>query len=114
MKKLQEEYQYKHERLTAGIMVVLVAVVVALSIGRVYAANRLVEASEKLRLLDNKIAVLDSQNQALEEEVRTQQSTEVLSQKAKTLGFIVNSHYSFLTPAPQMALEIVRAKQLTR
>ena len=92
---------------------ILAAFVVALSVGRVYAANRLVEASEKLKRLDNKIQVLEQENQTLAQTARAQKSTEVISRKAQALGFLGNVHYSFLTPAPQMASELPGARQTT-
>lgn len=78
-------------------MVVLVLLVVMLSAGRVFVANRLVEASENLRRLDLAKQQLEEENQLLAEQIRRQESSVYVAQKAAELGLVAVKRFAYLT-----------------
>ena len=103
MKKLINEQKLKKDRLSGIFVTVLVLLVVGLAVTRILIANRLVEASEKLRTLDQKIEVVKEANQSLSEQLRQPQSITFIEEKAKALGF-KTSRLVFLAPHVQEAL----------
>lgn len=103
MKKLQQEQMVQKDRFSGLVIMVLVLLVAVLSIGRVFAANRLVEASENLRRLDLEATNLEKENRLLAAEVRLITSGNFLEAKAKELGFVKNSHFAYLSVTPEMA-----------
>lgn len=105
MKKLITEQNLKKDRLSGFFLTLLVLIVAVLAVTRVVIANRLVEASEKLRVFDQTIAQIEKTNQNLSETLRGPSSITQIEEKAKTLGFVPTSHLVFLTKTPEMALE---------
>ena len=108
MKRLELEQSLHRDKISGFIVAILVVLVFALSAGRIFAANRLVESSDKLRKMDAQISQLENQNQILAEDVRHLESTAVIEQKALESGFTVNHHFAFLTPVPQMAFGLTQ------
>lgn len=104
MKKLQQEQIVRHERLSSWAIIFLFIAVVILSGSKVFVANRLVGASEKLRRLDLEENRLQNENQTLSEEVRANQSINTIETKALNLGFIKNNRFAYLISAPKIAL----------
>ncbi|MBI3558782.1 hypothetical protein HY085_00125 [Candidatus Gottesmanbacteria bacterium] len=104
MKRLQQEQIAKHERFSGWAIIFLFIAVVILSGSKVFVANRLVGASEKLRKLDWEENRLQNENQILSEEVRISQSTNTIEIKAQNLGFVKNNRFTYLLPAPKIAL----------
>ena len=102
MQKLEQVL--RHEKFSALIVFVLFFVVAVLSVGRVFAANRLVETSDNLRRMDLEVSKLEQQNQALAEEVRSQESMVYVENKIAQLGFGESSRYAYLTPSTEVAL----------
>ena len=86
-------------------MVVLILLVVILSVGRVVIANRLVEASEKMRVLDKNIENFKEANQNLSEAMRQPQSIAVIEDRAKALGFVKINRLVFLAKPTKVALQ---------
>lgn len=105
MKRLQQEQIAKHERFSGWAIILLFVVVVILSGSKVFVANRLVGASEKLRKLDLEENLLQNENQTLSEEVRANQSTNAIEVKALNSGFVKNNRFAYLVPAPKIALK---------
>lgn len=100
MQKIKVEKDLRKERYSGFFILVLILVVVFLSVGRVFVANRLVETSENLRRLDREVSDLEQQNQRLSEEVRLHESAAYVETKATVLGFQRIGHYSFISPKP--------------
>lgn len=103
MKKLEQEQAFKHNRLSGWLFFVLFLVVAVLSIGRVFAANRLVETSESLRVMDSQVQTLEAQNQILSEEVRVKESMAFVENKVSQMGFTATPHYAYLTTPSKVA-----------
>ncbi|MBI4100051.1 hypothetical protein HY440_03520 [Candidatus Microgenomates bacterium] len=103
MKKLTSEQNLKRDRLSRIFMTVLVLVVVGLCVSRVVIANRLVEASEKLRTLDQKIEETKQANQLLAESLRQPQSLTAIETEAKIQGFAKTNNLVFLEKATPVA-----------
>ncbi len=97
MKKLEQEQTLRHNRFSGWLLVGLFFVIGLLSVGRVFAANRLVETSENLRLMDSQAQTLEVQNQVLSEEVRVKESMTYVETKVSNMGFIRSPHYAYLT-----------------
>lgn len=108
MKRLELEQSSHRDRISGFVVAVLIVLVFALSVGRIFAANRLVESSDKLRKMDARIAQLENQNQILAENVRRLKSTAVIEKKARESGFTVNQPFAFLTPVSQMAFGLTQ------
>lgn len=104
MKRLQQEQIARHERFSGWAIVFLFIAVVILSGSKVFVANRLVGASEKLRKLDIEESRLQNENQILSEEVRINQSINTIEIKAQNLGFVKNNRFAYLLPSPKIAL----------
>lgn len=104
MKRLQEEQYSRHRKISGLVIWALFVAVALLSAGRVFAANRLVETSENLRRLDQEVDKLETQNQILAQELRSQESIETIQSKAAALGFIKANHYAYLSNIWQVAL----------
>lgn len=78
---------------------------VALSVGRVLIANRLVEASQTLRSLDTQIAQVQKENQDLSQALRAPGSIDAVEVKARQLGFVKTTNYVFLSKPPSTAMQ---------
>lgn len=104
MKKLTAEQNFKKDRLSSFFLAALIFAVIGLSVGRVVIANRLVEAGEKLRSLDQSTETAKKANQRLAEAVRLPQSLFQIEEKAKALGFVKTSHLVFLDSTERVAL----------
>ncbi|MCL4397604.1 hypothetical protein M1403_01100 [Patescibacteria group bacterium] len=104
MQKLQQEQNLRQEKVSGLVVLVLFVIVGLLSAGRVFAANRLVETSDSLRRLDQQISKLETENQKLAEETRSQQSMLSVEQRVKTLGFTKTDKYAYLSARPEMAM----------
>lgn len=96
MKKLVAEQNSQREKNNLGLMGVLVFVAVILLVVQVAAANRLVEAADKLRYLDLEISATEKQNDALSEELRGQESLSAISRAAEKMGFSKETKITFL------------------
>lgn len=71
-------------------------------------ANRLVEASERLHLLDVRIEKMGVANQALSEELYRQSSLMFLADKASESGFEAAQKLSYLDSSPKVAFGTTR------
>lgn len=74
-----------------------------LAVVRVGIANVSVEASEKLKNLDTKIATLESENELRAERIHQKASLISLSEKANKQGFQKTGKYDFVEPAGPVA-----------
>lgn len=106
MRKLQQEQNWQHERHSRVLVVILILLVVILSAGRVFMANRLVEASENLRRLDLAKQQLEKENQLSAEQIRKQESSAYVGQKAAELGLTVVKRFAYLAPRLDVALRL--------
>lgn len=106
MKKLIAEQNIKNDRLTRGALLLLVFFVSLLLIAKVIMANRLVEASGKLRDLDKKIANLSASNGELSESVRTASSLTQLEDAALQSGFIKGQKFAVIKTTGSVALRL--------
>lgn len=104
MKRLIEEEQRRQDRTSQIFLGGLVALAAVLLVVQVLIANRLVEASDKLRNLDLQIATMEDQNQSLSEGVRTKESLVAISDQAKTLGFLLSGQISYLSAFQPVAM----------
>lgn len=104
MKKLITEQNLKKDRRTAILISILIFLVAVLAVIRVVIANRLVDASEKLRTADRKIEAIKEANQNVFEALRQPQSITYVEEKAKTLGYTKAERLVFLSPQIQVAL----------
>lgn len=101
MKKFNLEKNTRREKFSGIFVGILIGVVVMLSIIQVLIANRLVEASEKLRTLDREIVSIQNDNQTLAESLRSPRSLTFIEQQAKIAGFVKSDKVVFLAaPAP--------------
>lgn len=87
MKKLLAEQDNQKERNSYGLMGALILVVAVLLVVQVVIANRLVEAADKLRDLDEAISAAERQNDTLAEELRGRESLSAISAEALKMGF---------------------------
>ncbi len=85
-------------------MAIIIAVVVALSVVKVGVANRLVDASEKLRTLDKAISTIEDKNQVLSENLRARMAITIIDREAKALGFAKSEALVFLSSSVNMAM----------
>lgn len=92
--------------MSTRLLVCLVTIVASLSILRVFLANWLVESSETMRDLDQKINEQKTQNDKLAETLREKQSITFLEDKAKAAGFIPVPKLSFILPEPHVAFKL--------
>lgn len=106
LKKLIAEQNIKNDRLTRGALLLLVFLVSLLLIAKVIMANRLVEASGKLRDLDKKIANLSATNGELSESVRTASSLTQLEDAALQSGFIKGQKFAVIKTTGSVALRL--------
>ncbi len=104
MKKLAAEQNLKKDRLSGIFLGILVLFVVFLAVARVVIANRLVEASEKLRILDKSITQAETTNQDLSEQLHAPESLSQIAKVAREMGFTKTSRLVFLTTTPEVAL----------
>ncbi len=74
-----------------------------LAIVRVGIANAEVEASEKLKDLDKKIAAVETENQLRAEKIRTKESLVSIETKAANQGFQKTGKYAFVEAAGPVA-----------
>jgi cell division protein FtsL len=109
MKRLEQEQEIRHSRRAKGLVMVAVVLLVLLSVGRVFAANRLVGASEELRCLDQEEGQLESKNQVLAEEVRRLEAVAGVTERAEKMGFVPTALYSFVLPPRMMAAGVLMA-----
>lgn len=103
LKKLEQEQSFKHNRLSGWVMFGLFFIIGLLSVGRVIAANRLVETSENLRVMDQQVQNLEAENQVLSEQVRVEESMTYVESKVAKMGFTTSPHYAFLTAPSKVA-----------
>lgn len=103
MQKLIAEQNYQKERLSGGVIAVLLAVVIVISVVRVFLANWLVESSERLRSLDLQIAEQTMANQTLSEQLREKKSLTAIENQAKALGYNRTAKLTFISLEPSMA-----------
>lgn len=104
MKKLIAEKNSRNEKLSGIFIGTLVVLVAIMAVSRVLIANRLVEASEKLRTMDKTIEIVQNENQRLSEELRLPRSISTVSQKIEQLGFSKNTQVFFLAQPTSVAL----------
>lgn len=104
MQKLIAEQNYRKERLSGSVVVVLLAVVIVLSVMRVFLANWLVESSETLRNLDLQITKQTTANQALAEQLREKKSLTAIESQVEVLGYKPTVRLTFLTSDPTVAM----------
>lgn len=90
----------------------LVLVLLVLSAGRIFAANRLVEYSRQLQLLDEKITAMENENEALAQEVNGLGSLGNIMQSATKQGFTKTSGVSFVTHLPTVAFQNTQESSL--
>ena len=105
MKKLQTEQYHQKEKLSGLVVLCLFAMVGILAGGRVFMANRLVEASQNLRNMDREITRLESENEILVKEVRSKQSMEAVEKRVEALGFAQNSRLVYVTRPVEVAFK---------
>lgn len=103
MQKLVAEQSYQKERLSGGVVAVLLAVVIVISVVRVFLANWLVGSSEMLRSLDLQIAEQAMANQTLSERLREKKSLTAIENRAKALGYNQTAKLTFISLEPSMA-----------
>jgi cell division protein FtsL len=106
LKKLIAEQNIKNDRLTRGALLLLVFFVSLLLIAKVIMANRLVEASGKLRDLDRKITNLSATNGELSESVRTASSLTQLENTALASGFVKGQKFAVIKTTGSVALRL--------
>ena len=105
MKKLQTEQYHQKEKLSGLVVLCLFALVGILAGGRVFMANRLVEASQNLRNMDREITRLESENEILVKEVRSKQSMEAVEKRVEALGFAQNYRLVYVTRPVEVAFK---------
>ncbi len=105
MQKLIAEEQNSRNRISRQFMAVLLVAVVLLSIARVFFANWLIESSETLANLDQKIAQLDLENQTLGVALRGKESLSTIESQANYLGFTKQVKLTFILPEPHVAFK---------
>lgn len=103
MKKLQVEQNLHQEKVSGLVVLVLLAVVGLLALGRVFMANRLVETSQLLRNLDQEITETESANQVLAQEVRGAQAIGTAQKKLAAAGFVSTSSLSYVSGPAKVA-----------
>lgn len=106
MKRLKLEEEGHFQKNSRRLVFFLVFLFAGLSVLRIFVANRVVDSSEKMRQLDQKIAILTEENQTLAEKFRSLSSTNLLEQKAIAAGFVKRIGFSFLLPTPGVAFNI--------
>ncbi len=106
MKKLIAEQNIKKDRFTRAALLLLVFFVSTLLVAKVIMANRLVEASGKLRNLDRKITELSTSNSELSESVRTTSSLTQLETAAQKAGFTKSQKFAVVKPTESVALKL--------
>lgn len=97
---LETHSQNKNYSKVVAILVIILGCLIA---GRVFVANRLVEASQTLRSLDLEIAELEAENEVLVGEVRRQESIVLVEQKAVLSGFVKTNKAVYLVPSVRVA-----------
>lgn len=88
--------EFKQNRTSNILVSALVMVVLFLAVVRVVIANVEVDASEKLKNLDKKIAVLEGANQLSSEKLRAKASLVKALKEASRQGFQKTRDYSFV------------------
>ena len=96
MKKLIEEQNIEREGKSKGVVLALLAVAFFLLATQVFIANALVEATDRLRVLDRETAELESKNETMAEEVRSRESLTSLEDQARMAGFVKTDKVIFL------------------
>lgn len=106
LKKLIAEQNTKKDRFARIALLFLLFFVSTLLIAKVVMANRLVEASGKLRDLDRKIADLSTTNDELSESVRSASSLTRLESVAQSMGFVKNQKFAVIKASGSVALKL--------
>lgn len=106
MKKLIAEQNTKKDRFARIALLFLLFFVSTLLIAKVVMANRLVEASGKLRDLDRKISQLSTTNDELSESVRSASSLTRLESVAQSMGFVKNQKFAVIKASGSVALKL--------
>lgn len=106
LKKLIAEQNNKNDRFAKTALLLLLFFVSALLVAKVVMANRLVEASGKLRDLDRKIAEATTTNSELSEAVRGVSSLASLESMAQSQGFVKSQKFTVVKPNDSVALKL--------
>ena len=92
----------------------MIFLVVALAISRVALANRLIESSQSLHDLDQKISELTTENESLSEQLRGKEALSLLSPLAQEAGFTKSTDLTFIQKSPSVALGTSNLSELLR